>query len=61
MSRVAEVLGAFARHEAERRTFCELAVVTTAPGSRSQENMMKRGFALLYARAILVRGWEQAS
>lgn len=29
MSRVAELLGAFARHEAERRTFCELAVVTS--------------------------------
>ena len=29
MSRVAEVLAAFARHEAERRTFCELAVVTS--------------------------------
>lgn len=29
MSRVAEVLSAFARHEAERRTFCELAVVTS--------------------------------
>jgi ribosomal protein S18 acetylase RimI-like enzyme len=36
---------------------CELAVVTTAPGSRSQENMMKRGFALLYARAILIKSW----
>ncbi|MCC6717384.1 MAG: hypothetical protein IT555_05830 [Acetobacteraceae bacterium] len=29
MSRVAEVLSAFARHEAERRTFCELGVVTS--------------------------------
>jgi len=29
VSRVAEVLSAFARHEAERRTFCELAVVTS--------------------------------
>jgi ribosomal protein S18 acetylase RimI-like enzyme len=36
---------------------CDIAVVTTAPGSRSQQNMMKRGFALLYARAILVKGW----
>jgi ribosomal protein S18 acetylase RimI-like enzyme len=36
---------------------CDLAVVTTAPGSRSQQNMMKRGFALLYARAILIRDW----
>lgn len=29
MSRVAEVVAAIARHEAERRTFCELAVVTS--------------------------------
>ncbi|UFN46892.1 hypothetical protein LPC08_12715 [Roseomonas sp. OT10] len=29
MSRLAEVMTAFARHEAERRTFCELAVVTS--------------------------------
>ena len=34
---------------------CELAVVTTAPGSRSQSNAQQRGFALLYSRAILVR------
>jgi GNAT superfamily N-acetyltransferase len=35
---------------------CELAVVTTQPGSRSQRNVQRRGFHLLYARAILVRG-----
>ena len=29
MSRVAELMGAFARDQAERRTFCELAVVTS--------------------------------
>lgn len=34
---------------------CELAVITTAPGSTSQENAMRAGFALLYARAILVK------
>lgn len=34
----------------------DLAVVTTAPGTRSQANLMKFGFALVYARAILVRG-----
>ena len=34
---------------------CTLAVVTTAPGSRSQDNAMRRGFELLYTRAILVR------
>lgn len=38
-----------------RRAGCTLAVVTTAPGTRSQENVMRRGFELLYARAILVR------
>lgn len=36
---------------------CELAVVTTAPGTRSQENVMKRGFELLYTRAVLIRRW----
>jgi GNAT superfamily N-acetyltransferase len=34
---------------------CDLAVVTTAPGSRSQQNAQRQGFALLYARAVLVR------
>lgn len=33
---------------------CELAVVTTQPGSKSQENVQRLGFALLYARAIFV-------
>lgn len=33
---------------------CELAVVTTAPGSQSQANVMRSGFALGYARAILL-------
>ncbi|WP_437676869.1 hypothetical protein [Sorangium sp. So ce131] len=33
----------------------EVAVVTTEPGSRSQLDVMRQGFALLYARAILVR------
>lgn len=32
---------------------CEIAVVTTAPGSRSQHNVQRRGFQLLYTRAIL--------
>ena len=31
----------------------ELAVIT--PGSQSQANVMKHGFALVYARAILVQ------
>jgi hypothetical protein len=33
----------------------DLAVVTTEPGSKSQENVQRAGFALLYARAILIR------
>jgi GNAT superfamily N-acetyltransferase len=36
---------------------CTLAVVTTAPGSTSQANVQRRGFAVLYVRAILVRTW----
>ena len=40
-------------NEAARRG-CDVAVVTTEPGSRSQENVQKAGFALLYARAVLV-------
>jgi GNAT superfamily N-acetyltransferase len=40
--------------EASRRG-CDVAVVTTVPGSKSQENVQKAGFALLYARAILVK------
>lgn len=34
---------------------CDLAVVTTAPASQSQANVMRIGFALAYARAVLVR------
>ncbi len=34
---------------------CDLAVVTTQPGSRSQQNVQRHGFDLLYTRAILVR------
>jgi ribosomal protein S18 acetylase RimI-like enzyme len=34
---------------------CELALVTTLPGSRSQQNVQRQGFELLYTRAILVR------
>jgi GNAT superfamily N-acetyltransferase len=32
-----------------------LAIITTAPGTQSQANVMKQGFALVYARAVLVR------
>jgi hypothetical protein len=33
---------------------CDVAVVTTQPGSKSQQNVQRLGFALLYSRAILV-------
>jgi hypothetical protein len=34
---------------------CEIAVITVQPGSTSQENAQRSGFALLYTRAILVK------
>jgi ribosomal protein S18 acetylase RimI-like enzyme len=34
---------------------CDLAVVTTEPASKSQANVQRAGFELLYVRAILVR------
>jgi ribosomal protein S18 acetylase RimI-like enzyme len=34
---------------------CDLAVVTTAPGSKSQQNAQRQGFALLYSRAIHIK------
>jgi hypothetical protein len=34
---------------------CDLAVVTTQPGSKSQQNAQRRGFDLLYTRAVLAR------
>ncbi|HVE87488.1 MAG TPA: GNAT family N-acetyltransferase [Myxococcales bacterium] len=33
----------------------EIAVITTRPGSKSQENAMKGGFALLYVRGVLLK------
>lgn len=44
-----------ARLHAAAQAGCTLAVVTTLPGSRSQHNVQRRGFSLLYTRAILVR------
>lgn len=38
------------------RAGADIAVVTTAPGSLSQRNVQRRGFHLLYTRAIFVRG-----
>jgi ribosomal protein S18 acetylase RimI-like enzyme len=49
------VQSALLRHrlaEATRRA-CDVAVVTTQPGSKSQENVQRFGFALLYVRAVL--------
>ena len=37
------------------RQHCDLAIVTTEPGSKSQQNVQRAGFVLLYARAILIR------
>jgi ribosomal protein S18 acetylase RimI-like enzyme len=34
---------------------CDLAVVTTQPGSKSQHNVQRQGFHLLYSRAVLVK------
>ena len=34
---------------------CDLAVVTTQPGSKSQQNAVRRGFDRLYTRAVLVK------
>lgn len=36
------------------RSGCDLAVVTTQPGSKSQQNAQAAGFALLYARNVLL-------
>jgi GNAT superfamily N-acetyltransferase len=38
-----------------RAAGCDIAVVTTQPGSKSQQNMHRRGFQLLYTRAVLVK------
>lgn len=45
-----------ARLAAAAEAGCELAVVTTQPGSKSHQNAQRQGFDLLYARAILVKG-----
>jgi GNAT superfamily N-acetyltransferase len=44
-----------ARLAQARQAGCDLAVVTTQPGSKSQENVQRAGFELLYVRAVLVR------
>ncbi|TDO48271.1 hypothetical protein EV651_12337 [Kribbella sp. VKM Ac-2571] len=34
---------------------CDIGVITTQPASRSQQNAQRRGFDLLYTRAVLVK------
>ena len=34
---------------------CDIAVITTQPGSKSHQNAQRQGFDLLYARAVLVK------
>ncbi|MEU4243931.1 GNAT family N-acetyltransferase [Actinoplanes sp. NPDC026619] len=35
---------------------CDVAVITVQPGSKSQQNAQRRGFGLLYTRAVLASG-----
>ena len=37
------------------QTGCDIAVVTTQPGSKSQQNVQRQGFHLLYTRAVLLK------
>jgi len=39
---------------------CELAMVTTLPGSTSQRNMERRGFRVVYTRCKFLREWPSA-
>ncbi|WP_372664925.1 GNAT family N-acetyltransferase [Amycolatopsis kentuckyensis] len=50
-----------ARLAAAAEAGCDVAVVTTQPGSKSQQNVQRQGFDLLYARAILVKGVSSTS
>jgi hypothetical protein len=43
------------RLNAARAAGCDLAVVTTQPGSKSQANAIRQGLSLLYSRAILIK------
>ncbi|MES1176635.1 MAG: GNAT family N-acetyltransferase [Myxococcales bacterium] len=44
-----------ARLAAAARAKCQVAVVTTQPASKSQQNVQLAGFGLLYARQLLVK------
>jgi GNAT superfamily N-acetyltransferase len=50
-----------ARLAAAATAGCDVAVVTTQPGSKSHQNVQRQGFDLLYARAILVKGTSATS
>ena len=45
----------FHRLREASRLGCDVAVVVTQPGSKSAENVQRKGFTLLYTRAVLVR------
>jgi len=38
-----------------RAAGCDVAVIITQPGSKSQQNAQRQGFDLLYTRAVLVK------
>jgi GNAT superfamily N-acetyltransferase len=40
---------------------CDIAVIVTQPGSKSQQNAQRQGFDLLYTRAVLARHPEAPS
>jgi GNAT superfamily N-acetyltransferase len=44
-----------ARLRRARKAGCAVAVVCTQPASKSQQNVQREGFALLYARQLLVK------
>jgi GNAT superfamily N-acetyltransferase len=44
-----------ARLDAAAAAGCDIAVIVTQPGSKSQQNSQRRGFDLLYTRAVLVK------
>jgi len=39
---------------------CDIAVVTTEPASRSQANVQRHGFELLYVRAVMIKSVSRA-
>jgi GNAT superfamily N-acetyltransferase len=44
-----------ARLAAAAAAGCDIAIIVTQPGSKSQQNSQRRGFDLLYTRAVLVK------